>query len=125
MIILPLLFCREELVLKQMAKMPKLIEAYKKNLRLKEDQERQRAEKAKALLAEARDYFGYTIDKNDPRFKQMVEEKQEREKAEKKKRMKAERDAASLAKLAHLQEMAKQQADSAKKEQGKDETVSS
>ena len=63
--------------------MPKLIEAYKKNLRLKEDQERERAEKAKALLAEARDYFGYDIDKYDPRFEKMVEEKQEREKSRK------------------------------------------
>ena len=104
-------------MLKQMAKMPKLIEEYKKNLRLKEDHERVRLDKAKALLDEARDYFGYDIDRYDPRFEKMVEEKQEREKAEKRKRKKEERQAESVAKLLELQEMAKKQGELAKKEE--------
>ena len=104
--------------------MPKLIEEYKKKLRLKEDDERERADKAKALLDEARDYFGYNIERYDPRFEKMVEEKREREKAEKKKRKKDQREAASLAKLAELQAMAKRQGELAKQEEEEKEVSS-
>merc|ERR1712170_277198 len=49
-------------------------------------------EKSKALLQEAKGYYGYTIYRDDPRFKQMVKKKAEEAKKERmrqKKLMKA------------------------------------
>ena len=51
--------------------MPQFIETYKQRLHKLELEERKVEEKRRALLEEARDFFGYRIDPRDPRFVQM------------------------------------------------------
>jgi hypothetical protein len=67
-----------------MAKMPQLIQEYRSKLAKADEQELQREAKRRALLEEARDYFGFNIDPRDPRFERMQEMKEEEEKKLKK-----------------------------------------
>jgi Growth arrest and DNA-damage-inducible proteins-interacting protein 1 len=75
---------RRQLVAKQMAKMPQLIDDYRSKLKKADEQERQREAKRHALLEEARDYFGFKIDPRDARFERMQEMKEEEKKKLKK-----------------------------------------
>ena len=66
--------------------MPQVIKDYRNRLQKLEDQEKQKLVKKKAMLDEARDFYGYSIDANDPRFEQMKLAKEEEEKKLKKKK---------------------------------------
>ncbi|GFR89644.1 hypothetical protein ElyMa_006129800 [Elysia marginata] len=74
-----------------MSQMPKWIAEYKQKQVLIQRDAKERSLKKEALLEEARDYFGYKIQANDPKFQQMVEEKEEKERIEAKKRKKEEK----------------------------------
>ncbi|CAL1536593.1 unnamed protein product [Lymnaea stagnalis] len=76
---------RHKSVEKNMAQMSKWIEGYKKKQEVSANEAKARAAKKEALLEEARDYFGYKIMANDPKFEQMMLEKEEKEKKEAKK----------------------------------------
>jgi len=89
---------KRELVEKQMAKMPEYINQYRAKLAKADEAERKQQEKRKALVDEAREYFGYDLDPRDPRFEQMQLKKEEEEKNLKKKKKKEDK----LAKLSHL-----------------------
>jgi len=82
---------RRKLISKNMSQMPKWIEEFKKKQQTIETAAKEKAAKKEALLEEARDYFGYNIQANDPKFKQMLEERELQEKTEKKKRKKEEK----------------------------------
>lgn len=90
---------RQKTVESQMSKMPQYIQQYRERLTKAEAQERSLESKRKALLEEARDYFGYDIDPRDPRFEQMKEKKEEEEKKLKKKKKKEEKIAKFMASL--------------------------
>jgi len=89
---------KNELVAKQMAKMPQLVNKYREKLVEAEELQRQRKKQQQELLEEVRDYFGYNLPPSDPRFEQFKLEKEEREKTMKKKRKKEEK----LAKITKL-----------------------
>ena len=72
-----IIFFREETVLKNMSKMPQLIEQHKKMLKQKDSEVNKMSEKRERLLMEAREYFGYNIDPRDDKFKKMQEMKAE------------------------------------------------
>jgi len=84
---------KEELMAKNMAKMPEYINLYKQRLQKQKDAELKVENKRKALLEEAREFFGYHIDPRDPRFLQMQEMKAEEEIKMKKLRKREEREA--------------------------------
>jgi len=65
--------------------MPQFIKEYHAKLEKAAEQERQDEAKKRALLEEARDYFGYSIDPRDVRFEQMKLQKEEEEKKQRKK----------------------------------------
>ncbi|XP_043550819.1 growth arrest and DNA damage-inducible proteins-interacting protein 1 [Chiloscyllium plagiosum] len=74
---------RQKLIATNMAKMPKMVEDWrreKRELKIKQREEKARREH---LLSEARERFGYSIDPRSPKFQEMVKEL---EKEEKKKR---------------------------------------
>jgi len=89
---------KNELVEKAMAKMPKLIDEYRARLSKADEIEQKQEEKRRALREEARDFFGYELHKNDPRFEQMQLSKEEEEKKQQKKKKKEDK----LAKLSKL-----------------------
>ena len=89
-----------------MAKMPELIEEFRKKIHAKREGERQKAEKAKHLLKEAREYYGYHVETRDPRFTKMLEEKEARAEEEKKVKSKERRQAKQLQMIMNLQEKA-------------------
>ena len=92
-------FHREDLVKKNMAKMPEYIAQYEKRLQKEQDAKKKSQEKKQRLMDEARDFFGYDIDPRDERFKQMQEMKAEEEKKLAKKRKKEEKMKKSLLRL--------------------------
>lgn len=94
-----LFLCRRELVQSQMGKMPQLIQQYRARLAKADEKEHELDLKRQALLDEAREYFGYSIDPRDPRFEQMKEKKEEEEKTLKKKKKKEEKMARFMATL--------------------------
>lgn len=82
-----------------MSQMSKWIAEYHQKTKAAEDEVRIKQEKREAMLEEARDYFGYKIRANDPKFQQMIEEKEAQEKKEardKKKKDKAKKAAERL-----------------------------
>ncbi|GFN95045.1 growth arrest and DNA damage-inducible proteins-interacting protein 1 [Plakobranchus ocellatus] len=96
---------RRKRIEQNMAQMPKWIAEYWQKQTQAHKEAAVRAAKKEALLEEARDYFGYKVQANDPKFQQMVEEKEEKEKAEAKKRKKEDKAKKLAARMA--QEMAK------------------
>lgn len=76
-----------------MANMPKYIKEYKARLLKAEEEKEQAAAKQKELMEEARDYFGYYIERSDPRFVMMQEQKELEAKAASKAKKKEQRDA--------------------------------
>ncbi|RUS85151.1 hypothetical protein EGW08_007055 [Elysia chlorotica] len=94
---------RQKRVERNMAQMPKWIAEYRQRQALGQMEAKERALKKEVLLEEARDYFGYKIQANDPKFQQMVEEKEEKEKAEAKKRKKEEKANKLAARIAQDQ----------------------
>ncbi|XP_059178393.1 large ribosomal subunit protein mL64-like [Physella acuta] len=90
---------RRKAIEKKMSEMPKLIAEYKNKQVTAEKEKKAKAAKKQLLLDEARDYFGYKIKANDPKFAQMLAEKEEKEKKEAKKLKKEEKKK----KLASLQ----------------------
>ena len=74
-----------------MAMMPQLIAEYHKRVKQKEELLQKQAEKKARLLAEAQEYFGFSVDPRDEKFKQMVAEKEAAEKKAEKQRKKAEK----------------------------------
>ncbi|XP_005107702.1 growth arrest and DNA damage-inducible proteins-interacting protein 1 [Aplysia californica] len=105
---------RHKTIEKNMSQMPRLISEYRKRLQQAEKEVRDRQSTKEALLEEAREYFGYKIQANDPKFEQMMEERAEKEKKEAKKRKKEEKLKKAAAKL--LQE-AREMGQSTGKEQ--------
>ncbi|KAI8787282.1 growth arrest and DNA damage-inducible proteins-interacting protein 1 [Biomphalaria glabrata] len=87
---------RHEKIEKNMAQMNKWITEYKKKHETVALQAKEREAKKEALLEEAREYFGYKIQYNDPKFQEMLAQKEETEKKEAKKKKKE----AKLKKLA-------------------------
>uniref|UniRef100_A0A1A7YRT3 Large ribosomal subunit protein mL64 n=1 Tax=Iconisemion striatum TaxID=60296 RepID=A0A1A7YRT3_9TELE len=91
---------KEKLIAANMAKMPKMIEDWrreKKETRKKLKEEKTR--KAK-MLAEARERFGYTVDPRSPKFLEMVAEIEKEEKKKRKllkRRLREEQAAAPTA----------------------------
>ena len=85
-------FSSDEHVAAQMKKMPDIIEAFRNKIHLKEERLLEQQAKHQALLDEARDFFGYNVEKNDPRFVQMQELKAEEEQKLRKKRRKEEKE---------------------------------
>ncbi|XP_059847854.1 large ribosomal subunit protein mL64 [Hypanus sabinus] len=86
---------RQKLIAANMAKMPKMVEEWRRGKQ--EAKVKQREEKAKRerLLAEARVRFGYSIDPRNSKFQEMVKELEKEEKKQKKlmkRRQKAETD---------------------------------
>lgn len=79
---------KRQTVEKQMARMPQFIKEYHAKLEKAAEQERQHEAKKRALLEEARDYFGYSIDPRDARFEEMKLQKEEEEKKQRKKEKK-------------------------------------
>lgn len=71
--------------------MPKWIQEYKKKQEIAESEAKARAAKKEEFLLEAYDHFGYKIHANDPKFKQMLEDREAKEKSEAKKRKKEEK----------------------------------
>ena len=92
----------EEHVESQMAKMPQYVAQYKKKLLKQQDELKKLEIKKKALLEEARDYYGYRIDERDPRFSQLQEKKEEEELLEKKRKKKEEKKAKAAEALKKL-----------------------
>ena len=82
---------RRQLVEKQMAKMPKIIDEYRAKLAKEDELELQRDAKRLALMEEARDYFGYEVDPRDPRVEYMKQMKEEEEKKLKKQKKKEDK----------------------------------
>ncbi|XP_051897831.1 growth arrest and DNA damage-inducible proteins-interacting protein 1 [Pristis pectinata] len=75
---------RQKLIAANMAKMPKMVEEWRREKR--EAKVKQREEKAKRerLLAEARERFGYSIDPRNSKFQEMVKELEKEEKKQQK-----------------------------------------
>lgn len=71
---------RQKLIAANMAKMPKMVEEWRREKR--EAKVKQREEKARRdrLLAEARERFGYSIDPRNAKFQDMVKELEKEEK---------------------------------------------
>jgi len=84
---------KNELVERQMAKMPSIVDQYRTRLSKTDEAERKQREKKQELLEQARDFFGYYLDPKDPRFEQMALEKEEEEKRLKKKKKREEKQA--------------------------------
>jgi len=84
---------KNELVEKQMAKMPSIINQYRARLAKADEAERKQQEKKQQLMEQAREFFGYALDPKDPRFEQMQLEKEEEEKKLKKKKKREEKQA--------------------------------
>jgi len=84
---------KNELVDKQMAKMPGIIDQYRSRLVKADEAERRQQDKKRELQEQARDFFGYNLDPRDPRFEQMELEKEEEEKKLKKKKKREEKQA--------------------------------
>ena len=85
-----------------MKKMPELIEKFRSRLHVLEKEEEESEKRKQVLLDEAREYFGYKMDNNDPRFKEMQEAKAEEELKMRKKKKKEAKQARILAKLKEM-----------------------
>ncbi|KAK3592902.1 hypothetical protein CHS0354_004128 [Potamilus streckersoni] len=111
---------REERVAKNMAMMPKWIAEYHKREAAKQLAQNEQEKKKQKLLDEARDYYGYSITPQDPKFRQMIEEKALEEKKAKKamkKQQKTERAQAFLQK--QLEQKAKEEEEEEEEEEEK------
>ncbi|XP_043940600.1 growth arrest and DNA damage-inducible proteins-interacting protein 1 [Protopterus annectens] len=88
---------REKLIAENMAKMPQMVEDWRRQKR--EQKQKLREEKARRdqLLAMARERFGYNIDPRSPKFQDMVKEieKEERKKRKLLKRLQKEESGAA------------------------------
>ncbi|KAM4716700.1 large ribosomal subunit protein mL64 [Anableps anableps] len=75
---------KEKLIAANMAKMPKMVEDWRREKR--EAKQKLKEEKARKtrLLAEARERFGYNVDPRSPKFLEMVAEIEKEEKKKKK-----------------------------------------
>ncbi|XP_054892030.1 growth arrest and DNA damage-inducible proteins-interacting protein 1 [Poeciliopsis prolifica] len=74
---------KEKLIAANMAKMPKMVEDWRREKREAKQKLKEEKERKAKLLAEARERFGYNMDPRSPKFLEMVAEI---EKEEKKKR---------------------------------------
>ncbi|XP_020376830.1 growth arrest and DNA damage-inducible proteins-interacting protein 1 [Rhincodon typus] len=74
---------RQKLIAANMAKMPKMVEDWRREKRELKIQQREEKARRERLLSEARERFGYSIDPRSSKFQEMVKEL---EKEEKKKR---------------------------------------
>ncbi|XP_067877247.1 large ribosomal subunit protein mL64 [Heterodontus francisci] len=75
---------RQKLIAANMAKMPKMVEDWrreKRELKIKQKEEKARRER---LLSEARERFGYSIDPRSSKFQEMVKELEKEEKKQRK-----------------------------------------
>ena len=84
---------REKQVELGMSNMPKYIAEFKAKRAKGREEMAQANMKQRALLEEARDYYGYEIERNDPRFKLMIEKKAEEAKLAKKMKKRENREA--------------------------------
>ncbi|GAB1604403.1 growth arrest and DNA damage-inducible proteins-interacting protein 1-like [Argonauta hians] len=90
---------REKTIRANMKAMPKLIAEFHKQAEQKEILLKKQEEKKAKLLEEARQYFGYSVDPRDEKFKEMLAEKEAAEKKAAKQQKKAERLAKVTARL--------------------------
>lgn len=82
-----------------MAKMPKMVEDWRKGKREARQKEKEEKAKKQRLLLVAREKFGVTVDPRSPKFLEMMKdlEKDERRKLKAVKRMQLEEDRAAIA----------------------------
>ncbi|XP_023666377.1 large ribosomal subunit protein mL64 [Paramormyrops kingsleyae] len=75
---------REKLIATNMAKMPKMIEDWRRETRALKMKKREEKARKERLVAEARERFGYALDPRSPKFQEMVQEIEKEEKKKKK-----------------------------------------
>ena len=93
------MFNRQELISKQLAKMPQFIEQFRQKMQKKELARQEQEKKKEALVEEAREYYGYPISYYDPRIEELKAKKEEEEKKRLKAKKKEEKQARWLASL--------------------------
>ena len=103
--------------------MPQYIEEFRQKLYDKQNALDQQENKKREMMEEAREYFGYDVDPNDPRFIRMQEAKREAEKnlmKKKKKESKAAQYQETLRRMHEEAQKAREQlAERLKKEENK------
>ncbi|KPP60222.1 growth arrest and DNA damage-inducible proteins-interacting protein 1-like [Scleropages formosus] len=75
---------REKLIAANMAKMPKMIEDWRRETRALKQKKKEDKARKERLIAEARERFGYALDPRSPKFQEMVQEMEKEEKKKKK-----------------------------------------
>ncbi|XP_069783282.1 large ribosomal subunit protein mL64 [Narcine bancroftii] len=75
---------RHKLIEANMAKMPKMVEDWRREKRAAKEKQREEAARRERLLAEARERFGYSIDPRNSKFQEMVKEMEKEERKKKK-----------------------------------------
>ncbi|KAI1884045.1 hypothetical protein AGOR_G00222330 [Albula goreensis] len=92
---------REKLIAANMAKMPKMVEDWRREIRDQKVKKKEDKLRRDRLLAEARARFGYALDPRSQKFKDMVKEieKEESRKRKQLKRRKKEEEMAGAAKV--------------------------
>ncbi|XP_077326442.1 large ribosomal subunit protein mL64 [Lithobates pipiens] len=90
---------RENLIAANMAKMPKMVEDWRKGKREARQKEKEEKAKKQRLLLVAREKFGVTVDPRSPKFLEMMKdlEKDEKRKLKAVKRMQREEERAAIA----------------------------
>ncbi|XP_005815950.1 growth arrest and DNA damage-inducible proteins-interacting protein 1 [Xiphophorus maculatus] len=88
---------KEKLIAANMAKMPKMVEDWRREKREAKQKLKEEKERKTKLLAEARERFGYNVDPRSPKFLEMVAEIEKEEKKKRKllKRRQKEEQAAA------------------------------
>ncbi|XP_029441126.1 growth arrest and DNA damage-inducible proteins-interacting protein 1-like [Rhinatrema bivittatum] len=84
---------REKLIAANMARMPQMVEDWRREKREKREKRRAEAARRKRLLAQAQERFGYNLDQRSLKFQEMVKEMEKEEKKKEKlakKKLKAE-----------------------------------
>ncbi|KAL4657985.1 growth arrest and DNA damage-inducible proteins-interacting protein 1 [Arapaima gigas] len=75
---------REKLIAANMAKMPKMIEDWRRETRALKQKKKEDKARKERLIAEARERFGYALDPRSPKFQEMVQEIEKEERKKKK-----------------------------------------
>ncbi|KAM9114977.1 large ribosomal subunit protein mL64 [Pangshura tecta] len=84
---------RENLIATNMAKMPQMIEDWRREKAARKEKEREDKARRERLLAEAQERFGHKVDHRSPKFQELVQEMEKKQRKElklKKKQLKEE-----------------------------------
>lgn len=84
---------REKLIAANMAKMPQMIEDWRREKAARKEKEREDKARRERLLAEAQERFGHKVDHRSPKFQELVQEMEKKQRKElklKKKQLKEE-----------------------------------